>query len=298
VAVRLRPWHLTAVLACAAAGALARPAVEPAGDGLPAPGSVPRRIVAASVASAEVLLAIAPRERIAGVSFLAADVRYSAVADVVRGLQLVGADPEQILTVRPDLVVTDAFTRAETRELLAHANVPVARTRAVATFADVVDNIRLIGRAAGCEEAAERAVGGFEEKLRALAARAADVHGWRVLDLDGALGTYGIGSLPDVVLQASGAIDVAAERGVGSYRTLDVETILAWRPDALLIGIEPGEERAAHERLRQVPGLSLLPCVQRGRIVFVSHALLGSTSQHVLDVAAELQARLCAWGRP
>jgi hypothetical protein len=47
-----------------------------------------------------------------------------------------------------------------------------------------------------------------------------------------------------------------------------------------------------------VPGLPLLPCVQRRRIVFVSHALLGSTSQHVLDVAAELQTRLCAWGRP
>jgi iron complex transport system substrate-binding protein len=279
VAVRLRPWHLTAVLACAAAGALVRPAVEPSSDA--APRSSPQRIVAGSVLSAEVLLAIAPRERLAGVSFLAADARYSAVA-----------------AVRPDLVVIDAFTRAETRELLAHANVPVARTRAVASFADVVENIRLIGRAAACEEAAERAVAGFEDRLRALAARAADVRGWRVLELDGALGTYGIGSLPDVVVQASGAVDVAAEHGVGSYRTLDVETILAWRPDALLIGIEPGEESAASERLRQVPGLPLLPCVQRRRIVFVSHALLGSTSQHVLDVAAELQTRLCAWGRP
>jgi iron complex transport system substrate-binding protein len=286
------------VLACAAAAALARPAAEPSGEALPAPHGAPQRIVAGSVLSAEVLLAIAARERIAGVTYLAADARYSAVAGDVRGLPLVGADPEQMLAMRPDLVVTDAFTRAETRELLAHANVPVARTRAVASFADVVDNIRLIGRAAACEDAAERAVDGFEARLRALAARAADVRGWRVLELDGALGTYGIGSLPDVVVQASGAVDVAAEHGVGSYRTLDVETILAWRPDALLIGIDPGEERAADERLRQVPGLPLLPCVQRGRIVFVSHALLGSTSQHVLDLAAELQARLCAWGRP
>jgi len=298
VAVRLRPWHLTAVLACAAAAALARPAVEPSGDALPAPHGSPQRIVAGSVLSAEVLLAIAPRERIAGVTFLAADARYSAVAGEVQGLPLVGADPEQMLAMRPDLVVTDAFTRAETRELLAHAGVPVARTRAVASFADVVADIRLIGRAAACEEAAERAVRAFEDRLRALAARAPDVRGWRVLELDGALGTYGIGSLPDVAVQASGAVDVAAEHGVGSYRTLDVETILAWRPDALLIGIDPGEERAADERLRQVPGLPLLPCVQRGRIVFVSHALLGSTSQHVLDLAAELQARLCAWGRP
>ncbi|MFN9305849.1 MAG: ABC transporter substrate-binding protein, partial [Planctomycetota bacterium] len=66
------------------------------------PASPPQRIVAASVLATETLLAIAPRERLAGVHVLAADARYSLVADEAKALPLVGAQPEMVVPCPSD----------------------------------------------------------------------------------------------------------------------------------------------------------------------------------------------------
>lgn len=105
-------------MACSLA-ACARPAPWAAVDWRPA--NAPQRIVAASLLATEVLLEILPRERLAGVHVLAADPRFSLVAGDVQGLPLVGADAEQLLAVRPDLVLCDAYTRPETLALLSSA---------------------------------------------------------------------------------------------------------------------------------------------------------------------------------
>lgn len=257
----------------------------------------PRRIVAASVLSAEVLLAIAPRERVAGVHYLAAQERFSLVAVEAATLPLVGADPEQLLAVRPDLVLIDEFTRVETRVLLQRAQVPVVRTHGFVDFDDVADNVRLIGWATGCDEAAERLVAELQRRLALLAEHADAVRGWRVLNLDGGLGTYGADTLVDAIVRAAGATNLAAEHGVGAYRALDIESVLAWRPDALLLGYADSEAAARHW-LQQVPGLALLPCVQKNRIVVLANAVLGSTSHHAVESAMVLQTRLLGWGRP
>lgn len=258
----------------------------------------PVRIVAGSVLSAEVLLAIAPRERIAGVHYIAADRRYSMVADETMGLQQVGADPEQLLAVRPDLVITDEFTKPETMALLAKVGVPVVRTHAFHDFDDVADNLRLIGWVTGCDAAAEALVQRMQVRLATLQGQAAKVAPWRVMSLDGALNTYGSGSLLDAEIAATGATNLAAAHGVGPYRRLDLEAVLSWRPDALLLGVVEGEQVPEQRRLRQQPGLQLLPCVQREHVLFVPSALLASTSQYAVETVACIQQQLLAWGHP
>jgi iron complex transport system substrate-binding protein len=261
------------------------------------PATAPQRIVAGSVFAAEALLAALPRERLAGVHELAADARFSLVPDTIAGLPLVGAEPEQLLAVRPDLVVTDPFTRPETQALLEAAGVPVLRTPPVRSFADVAASLRQLGRACHCEAAIEAAVRSFEDEVAAVRRSGRDLAAWRICSLDGALHTYGAGSLFDAVATAAGATNLAAERGVGPFRKLDVETLLAWRPDALVIGVV-GDDDGELAWLLQHPGLKLLPCVQGGRLVLVPNALLSTTSQHLARTAALVQAELRRWGRP
>jgi ABC-type Fe3+-hydroxamate transport system substrate-binding protein len=261
---------------------------EVGGSRLEAP---PVRIVAASVLSSEVLLAIAPRQRIAGVHVLAADPRYSEAAPAAASMSLVGGDPEQLIGVRPDLVLLDEFTRAEVPILLASVSIPTVRTRPATDFAGVADNVRLIGWATGCDVAAEDLVAATEQRLREVAAAGADVASWRVMNLNGALDTYGSRSLLDAAVRAAGARHLPAERGVGGYQKLDVETVLAWRPDALLVG-------DFADWLQQHPGLQLLPCVRRGRVLCLPSSLLGSTSHHAVEIAARLRRQLQVWGTP
>lgn len=262
------------------------------------PERAPQRIVAASVLAAEVLLEIAPREHIVGVHRLAADPRFSLVAAQVEGLHLLGADPEQLLAVRPDLVITDAFTKAETQQLLTAAHVAVVRTAVPTSFEDVAANVRRIARMCHVEAAGERLVAAMNDELRRVSEGGHGLGSWRVCSLDGDMHTHGRGSLFDAVVAAAGATNLAAQRGVGPFRKLDVEALLLWRPDALVLSAVPGQESEERKWLHGHPGLRLLPCVQRDRVVFVPSALLGSTSQHLVGAAERLQQTLREWGRP
>lgn len=262
------------------------------------PANPPQRIVAASVLATEVLLAIAPRERIAGVHVLATDVRYSLVADAAQGLPLVGAEPEQLLAVRPDLVICDAFTRPETLALLSAADVPVVVTGNPANFDDIAANLRRIGSLCHLEAAAEALVATMQQRLQRLAARGGEVAAWRVMNLDGGLHTYGNGSLFAALVAASGARCEAAVRGVGPFRKLDAEALLGWQPDALVVGAEDPAAAGMPSWIVQHPVLPLLRCVEAGRVLRMPAAMANTTSHRLVEAAEFLQAGLLQWGRP
>jgi iron complex transport system substrate-binding protein len=293
--VRRRPFVL---IATSLLGLTACQRAQPWDDPAWRPATAPQRIVAASVLATEVLLAIAPRERLAGVHVLAANSEYSLVAVEAQGLPLVGAEPEQLLAARPDLVICDPFTRPETLALLGAAGVPVVLTGNAGSFADIAANVRRLGVVCHLEPAAERLVTTMEGRLRALAVRASEVAAFSVLCIDGALHTHGRPSLFDAMVTAAGARNLAGERGTGPFRKLDVEAVLAWRPDVLVLAeaLDPATPMPAW--LRQFDGVSLLPCIQNGRIVGIPGSLLGTTSHHLVDAAHELQRRLLLWGRP
>jgi len=261
------------------------------------PDVLPHRVVAGSIFAAEVLVELAPPGLLVGVHELASDPAYSWVAARLVDLPKVGARPEQLLALRPDLVVLDAYTRPETLALLRAASVPVLRLDAPQGFADIATNIRVLAGACGLDAAGELLIDRMQARLRQLDAGRGKLREWRVCSLDGAYHTYGSGSLFDAVMQAVGARNLAAERGAGLFRKLKLESLLAWRPDAIVVAAEGrGTERPVW--LDQVPGLGLLACAQRERFLVLPGALLGSTSHHLVDAAAFIQQHLLAWGRP
>lgn len=260
------------------------------------PDAPPDRVVLGSVLAAESLLSALPGERLAGAHEFAADPGYSLVAERARGVRLVGSTPEALLSVRPDLVLVDAYTRAETLALLAAAGVPVVRTVDPHGFADIEANLRTLGRVTHLEDEVGAVVDAMRAELAQVAKVAEEMPEWRLLSLDGALHTYGGGSLFDAIARAAGASNVAAEHGVGAFRKLDIEEVLAWRPDALVLAGDPGQP--VPEWLAQLPGLELLPCVQRGRLLFVPGPLLSTTSHHLVDAAVFVQRRLQEWKTP
>ena len=262
------------------------------------PERVPQRIVAASVLATEVLLEIAPRERIVGVHYLAADPTFSLVAADAKGLPLLGAEPEQLLACGPDLVICDPFTKPETLALLASASVPVITPRNPGTFDDIAANVLRIGAVCHLDEPAAQLVASMRHRLAALAERASELADWRVCNIAAGMHVHGRGSLFDAVVMAAGARNVASERGAGPFRKLDVEALLGWNPDAVVISGSPAEPAALPEWLQQVPGMALLPCVARRRVVRIPGPSLGTTSHRLVEAAEQLQVTLRGWGRP
>lgn len=260
----------------------------------------PVRVAAASVFSAEVLLELLPETHFAGLHFLASEPRYSRVAKRAANLPELGASPEQLMAAKPDLVVIDEFTSADTATLLGSVGIAVVRTRPVANFDDVANNVRLLGHAVGEDEAAEAVCARLFAQREAIRQQGEGLDAFCVMNLNGALDTYGAASLLDDAVRIAGATHLPARHGVGGYRHLDIETVLSWRPDAIVVSVDDGAPSTSDgtEWLAQHPGLRLLPCVQKGRVVRIPGSLLSNTSHHAIEVAAHLQSALRRWGRP
>jgi len=113
------------------------------------------------------------------------------------------------------------------------------------------------------------------------------------MSLSGGMETLGKGALFDAVITTAGARNVAAENGVGPFRTTNVEHVLAWHPDALVV--MSTDERIDREWIAQTAGFAHLPAVAHDRIAFVPAALFGTTSHHVVDTVAFVQDALRRW---
>jgi iron complex transport system substrate-binding protein len=93
------------------AGALAEPAAA-------APAAAPRRIVSFNICADQLVLALADRAQIAGLSPYADDPKLSALADAARGLRQLDWQAESVIALDPDLVLVGPRDRSVTQRML------------------------------------------------------------------------------------------------------------------------------------------------------------------------------------
>lgn len=185
----------------------------------------------------ELLLDLVPaslpgkKSRIASVTFLsreAAGLKYwpqGANIPINRG------SAEEILSTRPDLILTDPFMAPHLRPLLAKTGARIVEVPPAENFEQIRAVTRLVAKAVGEEARGEALIAKMDADLRALAAhrprKMLTVAGWGT-------GGYvpGRGGLFDTMLTAAGARNV--ERGAFGY--YDVESLIAANPDALVYG--------------------------------------------------------------
>lgn len=167
----------------------------------------PKRIVSLTLATDEILLALVAPERIAALTYLADDPRFSNVgveAETVHGR--VRANAEQVIALGPDLVLVSAYTGATTKALLREAGVSLFEFHLDDSLDRVRRNILAVGRAVGEEEHARALVRELESRLERLRARVAGLSRPRVLHYGG--GGFVAGSetsIDDMISHAGGA---------------------------------------------------------------------------------------------
>src|SRR5271155_5026513 len=88
--------------------------------------AAPQRVVSTFLCTDEYVFRLIPRERIAALSFLAADTHpvVSTIQGAVKGIPLTRGSAEEVLSLKPDLVVMYAGTDLRLKAQLVEAHVP------------------------------------------------------------------------------------------------------------------------------------------------------------------------------
>lgn len=251
----------------------------------PAETTKPRRVASINLSADEVLVAILPTERLVSVtSWADAPGTSNVVGRIPPAVhRFVKADLEQLVALRPDLVVVSEYTDADFMKQLERSGLRVHRMLGLATLAGVRGAILDLGRAVGEDEAAGRLAAEFDGKLAELSRRLAGAKRPRVLYWSGNM-TAGADTAIGALLEAAGAVNVGREMGIVGIAPPGAERAFVTNPDAVLVGSWPGSKEALTEH----PLFSQWAAVREGRVVAMRTELLVALSQFTADAAWEL----------
>ncbi len=236
--------------------------------------SKPLRVITASVGHDEITLALVPKERLVGVGSSTKSVAYSNVASLVQDTSEITRDPETIITLSPDVVVTSPFFSAEGIDALSRLGIPVVQTDLQQGPEARIDNILLMGYIYGEENRAVEFAAEVKDRYESLVSvtEAAGPKP-RVLALtqySDTIWTAGRNSTEGSVITAAGGINAAEEAGIESNQTTSLEGVIAMSPDIIVIA-QPVEFGAAEFRqsLLDNEALAEVPAIKNGQVHLV-----------------------------
>jgi iron complex transport system substrate-binding protein len=256
----------------------------------------PRRIASISLVTDELLLALIEPSRTVGVTFLVDDASTTLLAgSVSRSIARTTEEPESLLALEPDLVLTAGYSRAETVRLLQGAGVPIVRVGRHDSVADVLDAIRLVGRAVGEEARADEMIVALERRIAGVEARAARRGRMPRVLIWEAGGSYGLGTLQDDLVRRAGGVNVAASAGLRGPVELTEEALITLAPEIIVTSVEGAAPRLSDPTLLgDAPVLREVAAVRYGRVHGLPRRTLGSASHHVVDALESLADALDA----
>jgi iron complex transport system substrate-binding protein len=191
----------------------------------------PQRIMSLKICTDELLLDLVPPSRIASVTFLSREKAALKVWPQAADIAVNHGTAEEILSTRPDLILTDPFMAPSLRPLLAKSGARILEVPPAESFEQIRAVTRLVAKAVGEEARGEVLIARMDAELRDLAAhlpkRTLTVAGW-----GGGGYVTGTGGLFDATLTAAGARNVVR----GGFAYYDVESLIAANPDALVYG--------------------------------------------------------------
>ncbi|HEY4548558.1 MAG TPA: ABC transporter substrate-binding protein [Pedomonas sp.] len=219
----------------------------------------PRRIVSLNPCLDAILLEVADDAQITALSHFSRDPEQSAVAQAARRFPVTYETAEEILLLKPDLVLASIHTAPATRRALERMNIPVALFGVPATVEESHAQVRDVAARVGHPERGEALVRRIEAALEALRPQASDA-GPPVPALILQPGGFspGAGTLQDDLLARAGLRNVSARYGVNFWGVVRLEELVENPPRLLLTGADGADASAGGDRLLSHPVLKRL----------------------------------------
>jgi iron complex transport system substrate-binding protein len=189
------------------------------------------RIVSMNVCADQVLLTLADPEQILGLSRFSRD---AWVAGDARRYPALSGGAEDVLALKPDVVVASLFDKRSTRELLKANGLHLAELSVPRTLAEVKDQIRELGDIAGHPDRAAQQIAKLDAALARARQAVAEKH-YRVLPLARRGWVAGSDSFVGSLLAETGLFNSAGDLGFAFGGFASLEAIVSLKPDLLLV---------------------------------------------------------------
>ncbi|MBA4789942.1 MAG: ABC transporter substrate-binding protein [Rhizobiales bacterium] len=251
-----------------------------------APAGAGERVASLNLCGDELALRLTDPGQVASVTWLARDPRGSNVAELAGAVRVNRGLAEEVAAVKPDLVLTGAFTTRTTTAMLRRLGVPILELSVPHTLAEAYAQIDEVADRLGVPERGRAMVAGMKQAFAALPTPPAHRPTVIVLRPNGF--AAGRGSLVDEVLEAAGFDNLAARLVPDRMGQLTLEEIVAARPDLLVLNGGADAPPSLADDLLRHPVLARYAA--QGRIVSLPTRLWACAGPELAEAARRLAA--------
>ncbi len=182
------------------------------------------RIASMNLCTDQLLLTLADPAQIAGLSRYSREPQYRRLS----------GSAEDIMVLKPDVVVASLFDKRSTRELLKAHGFRLAEFSVPNSLDEAKEQIRQMGDVAGHPDRAVAEIARLDDAMARARAVVTDKH-YRVLALSRRGWVSGNDSLLSSLLTETGLINVSGELGVSSGGYASMEAIVKLKPDLIVV---------------------------------------------------------------
>jgi iron complex transport system substrate-binding protein len=212
----------------------------------PAPAAGLPRIASMNACTDQLLVPLADPEQIVGLSRFSWDGWQSSAGDV-RRFPVLSGGAEDLLVLKPDIIIASLFDKRSTREVLKDNGLRLAEFAVPRNLDEVKDQIRAMGKIVQHPDRAEAEIAQLDASVARARQAVADKH-YRVLPLLRRGWVPGSESFVSSLLTAIGLFNASGDLGVASGGYAPLETIVNLKPDFILVsqaGDHAGDEGQA-----------------------------------------------------
>lgn len=248
----------------------------------------PKRIVSLNPCIDAVLMHVADRGQIAAVSHFSHDPQTSAISHLARQFPATYETAEEVLLLKPDLVLASLHTAPATRRALEKMNIPVKLFEVPNTVEDSLRQVKDIAQTVGHPARGEALVSRIEGALATLPPPEIPIP---TVILQAGGFAPGQGNLQDDLLRRVGMENVAARYGVNFWGVVPLELLVSNPPRLLLAGDPQAGTPAVRDRVLAHPVLRRFE--GRMAVAYYPPTLLYCGGPAILDAVGYLaKARL------
>jgi iron complex transport system substrate-binding protein len=221
------------------------------------PPARPRRIVSLNLCADQYLLALADRSQIAALTRFARDPEMSAAAAQARAVPTTRGGGEDVLSLRPDLVVAAPYRLAS----LPDRHVATLGLEPANSYAEIAAQVRAVAAAVGHRDRGEALIARMDRDLATIPRHVG--HGATAAYYQRRGFLTGTGTLIDDLMTRVGLRNLATVLGKPSLARVGLEEMALARPGYLIVETatdrvaDQGTEMLHHPLLASIPRLRL-----------------------------------------
>lgn len=220
----------------------------------------PQRIVSLNLCTDQLLLLLVDPSRIASISFLSAVPEYSQWVEQTEGLHLNHALAEEIVPLKPDLILAGDYTDSYIVRFFEAQNIPVQRVSLPSGVNSLFTGLQTVASLTGDEASANTIVKEQSARMQSLQDRAI-----ALFDTDGerpvlaSIGpnafTQGVGTIRDELIGLAQMQNLAATLGMKGNAHYSLEQLIYYQPDILMLEDSTPNKDSLAQILMQHPAM-------------------------------------------